>query len=76
MQRDHAPLMAHLAADVMGPAVGWLARFTGPLLIVMVSGSCGFVLGVAAASGATLPWQRPPPTTGFALVVAYVTANP
>ncbi len=55
MQPDHHPFMAHLAADVMGRAVGWLARFTGPLLIVMVSGSCGFLLGVAVASGAALP---------------------
>ena len=39
----------------MRRAVGWLARFTGPLLIIIVSGSCGFVLGVAAASGPALP---------------------
>jgi hypothetical protein len=35
----------------MRRAVDWLARFTGPLMIIMISGSCGFVLGVAAASG-------------------------
>ena len=35
----------------MHGVVDWLARFAGPLMIVMVSGSCGFVLGVAAASG-------------------------
>lgn len=29
---------------------GWLARFTGPLLIVMISASCGFVIGVAASA--------------------------
>jgi hypothetical protein len=34
---------------------GWLARFTGPLLIVMISASCGFVIGVAVS---TVP---PPP---------------
>lgn len=39
----------------MRPAVDWLARFTGPLLIVMISGACGFVLGVAAASAPVLP---------------------
>ncbi|MFF3908805.1 hypothetical protein ACFYZJ_23150 [Streptomyces sp. NPDC001848] len=43
--------MAYLAARVMRGVVDWLARFTGPLMIVMVSGSCGFVLGVTAASG-------------------------
>ncbi|MFI1166389.1 hypothetical protein ACH4UM_23025 [Streptomyces sp. NPDC020801] len=47
--------MAHLAARVMRRVVSWLALFTGPLLIIMVSGSCGFVLGVAAASGSPLP---------------------
>jgi hypothetical protein len=39
----------------MRRVVVWLARFTGPLMIIMVSGSCGFVLGVAAASGSALP---------------------
>lgn len=39
----------------MGRALGVLARFAGPLMIVMISGSCGFVLGVAAASGSAFP---------------------
>lgn len=39
----------------MRRAVGWLGRFAGPLLIVLISGSCGFVLGVGAVSGSGLP---------------------
>ncbi|MET7445265.1 hypothetical protein [Streptomyces sp. NPDC005508] len=30
--------------------VAWLARYTGPLLIVLVSASCGFVIGVTAST--------------------------
>ncbi|MGI5436392.1 hypothetical protein ACQEV4_02565 [Streptomyces shenzhenensis] len=33
----------------------WVCRFAGPLLIVLISGSCGFVLGVGAAFGSWLP---------------------
>lgn len=39
----------------MGRAVGWLGRFAGPLLIILIAGSCGFVLGVTAASASALP---------------------
>lgn len=39
----------------MRRAVGWLARFTGPLLIVMVSASCGFVIGVAVSTVPSTP---------------------
>lgn len=28
----------------------WLGRFAGPLLIIAISASCGFVIGVAVAS--------------------------
>lgn len=35
--------------------MGWLARFTGPLLIVMASASCGFVIGVAVSAAPTTP---------------------
>lgn len=38
----------------MRRAVGWLGRLTGPLLIVIISASCGFVLGATAASGSAL----------------------
>lgn len=34
----------------MGRVMGWLARFTGPLLIAMISASCGFVIGVAIST--------------------------
>ncbi|WP_333739985.1 hypothetical protein [Streptomyces sp. IBSBF 2806] len=30
--------------------IGCLTRFTGPLLIVMISASCGFTLGIAACT--------------------------
>jgi hypothetical protein len=30
--------------------VARVARYTGPLLIVLVSASCGFVIGVAAST--------------------------
>lgn len=39
----------------MGRAVGWLARFTGPLLIVMISASCGFMIGVAVSTVPSAP---------------------
>ncbi len=42
-------------AAVMGRAVGRLARFTGPLLIVMVSASCGFMIGVAVSIASPSP---------------------
>jgi hypothetical protein len=35
---------------VMGRAVNRLARYTGPLLIVLISASCGFVIGVAVST--------------------------
>ncbi|MEY2241484.1 hypothetical protein ACFYW8_43665 [Streptomyces sp. NPDC002742] len=38
-----------------GRAMGWLARFTGPLLIVVISASCGFVLGVAVSAVPSSP---------------------
>ncbi|MFD7409749.1 hypothetical protein ACFV7R_45820 [Streptomyces sp. NPDC059866] len=31
---------------MIGRIVGRLARYTGPLLIVLISASCGFVIGV------------------------------
>lgn len=39
----------------MGRAVDWLARLTGPLLIVMISASCGFVIGIAVATAPSSP---------------------
>jgi hypothetical protein len=41
----------------MRRALGWLGRLAGPLLIIAISASCGFVLGVtaASASGSALP---------------------
>ncbi|MCT9077288.1 hypothetical protein [Streptomyces fulvoviolaceus] len=47
--------MAHLAARVMRRAVDRLGRFAGPLLIILIAGSCGFVLGVTAVSASALP---------------------
>ena len=47
--------MGHLAAPVMRRAAGWLGRFAGPLLIITIAGSCGFVVGVAVASADFLP---------------------
>ncbi|WP_447038273.1 hypothetical protein [Streptomyces sp. DSM 118878] len=35
-------------------AINWLGQFTGPLLIIMISGSCGLVIGAALASRAPL----------------------
>ncbi|WP_159025308.1 hypothetical protein [Streptomyces pluripotens] len=35
--------------------VSRVARYTGPLLIVLVSASCGFVIGVAASTTRTTP---------------------
>ncbi|EKX62201.1 putative lipoprotein [Streptomyces ipomoeae 91-03] len=39
----------------MGRAVARLARFTGPLLIVLISASCGFVIGVAVSIAPATP---------------------
>lgn len=39
----------------MGRAVSRLARYTGPLLIVLIAASCGFVIGVAVATAPTSP---------------------
>lgn len=39
----------------MGRLMSWLARFTGPLLIVMISASCGFVIGVAVSALSPAP---------------------
>lgn len=39
----------------MRRAVDWLARFTGPLVIVLISASCGFVIGVAVATAPSPP---------------------
>jgi hypothetical protein len=47
--------MAYLAALVMHRAAVWLGRFAGPLLIITIAGSCGFVLGVAVASASPSP---------------------
>jgi hypothetical protein len=47
--------VADLEAVVMRRVVRWLGRSTGPLLIIMVSGSCGFVLGAALASAPSHP---------------------
>ncbi|MBW8798976.1 MAG: hypothetical protein JF597_37030 [Streptomyces sp.] len=47
--------MAYLASRVMRRVLSWLGRFAGPQFIITVSGSCGFVLGVAAASGSAIP---------------------
>ncbi|MEW2095099.1 hypothetical protein ACIG8K_18110 [Streptomyces halstedii] len=35
--------------------VARIARYTGPLLIVLVSASCGFVIGVAASTARITP---------------------
>ncbi|WP_330320464.1 hypothetical protein OG927_18210 [Streptomyces clavifer] len=35
--------------------VARIARYTGPLLIVLVSASCGFVIGVAASTARIAP---------------------
>lgn len=40
---------------VMGRAGSRLARYTGPLLIVLISASCGFVIGVAVATAPASP---------------------
>lgn len=42
-------LAARLAAHVRRRAIAWLGRFAGPLLVVAISASCGFVIGVAVA---------------------------
>lgn len=36
----------------MRRAIAWLGQFTGPLLIIMISGSCGLVIGFTLATGA------------------------
>ncbi|GGS52756.1 hypothetical protein GCM10010206_13170 [Streptomyces cinerochromogenes] len=41
---------ARLAAHGMRRAIAWLGRFAGPLLVVAIAASCGFVIGVAVAS--------------------------
>ncbi|PJE96955.1 hypothetical protein CUT44_15510 [Streptomyces carminius] len=41
---------AHPEAIVMTRAVRWLACFTGPLLTVLISASCGFVIGFAVSA--------------------------
>ncbi|MEV5381663.1 hypothetical protein [Streptomyces sp. NPDC052721] len=40
---------------LMGRVVSRLARYTGPLLIMLISASCGFVIGVAVATSPALP---------------------
>ncbi|MFD7408604.1 hypothetical protein ACFV7R_39540 [Streptomyces sp. NPDC059866] len=40
---------------MIGRIVSWLARYTGPLLIVLISASCGFVIGVAVATAPAAP---------------------
>lgn len=35
----------------MRKVVAWLGQFTGPLMIIMISGSCGLVIGFTLASG-------------------------
>lgn len=47
--------MAGLVEAVMGRAVNRLARYTGPLLIVLIAASCGFVIGVAVATAPASP---------------------
>lgn len=39
----------------MGRAVDWLARFTGPLLIVIIFASCGFVISIAVSASPSSP---------------------
>lgn len=39
----------------MGRAVDWLARFTRPLLIVIISASCGFMIVVAVSAIPSYP---------------------
>ncbi|MDG5801253.1 hypothetical protein P9869_00905 [Streptomyces ossamyceticus] len=38
-----------------GRVVSRLARYTGPLLIVLISASCGFVIGVAVSTTSAGP---------------------
>ncbi|MGW5736564.1 MULTISPECIES: hypothetical protein [Streptomyces] len=45
--------MAILDARMMRRWATWLGQFTGPLLIIMISGSCGVVIGFTLASGAS-----------------------
>ncbi len=39
----------------MGRTVNRLARYTGPLLIMLIAASCGFVVGVAVATAGASP---------------------
>ncbi len=39
----------------MSRAVARLARYTGPLLIVLISASCGFVVGIAVSAAPAGP---------------------
>ncbi len=39
----------------MDRAMNRLARYTGPLLIVLISTSCGFVIGVAVSTAQAGP---------------------
>lgn len=39
----------------MGRAASWFARYTGPLLITLISASCGFVIGVAVSIAKVSP---------------------
>lgn len=43
--------MAGLVDTMIRRAVNRPARYTGPLLIVLIAASCGFVIGVAVATG-------------------------
>lgn len=40
---------------LMGRIVSRLARYTGPLLIMLISASCGFVIGVTVATSPAHP---------------------
>lgn len=47
--------MADVVEAVTGRAVNRPARYTGPLLIVLISASCGFVIGVAVSTPRPAP---------------------
>ncbi|WP_328502152.1 hypothetical protein OG828_22780 [Streptomyces sp. NBC_00457] len=47
--------MADVVEAVTGRAVNRPARYTGPLLIVLISASCGFVIGVAVSTPQASP---------------------
>lgn len=40
---------------VNGRTMSRLARYTGPLLIVLISASCGFVIGLAVSTAPPSP---------------------